>query len=1307
MELDNFKSYAGKQIVGPFDDFTCIIGPNGAGKSNMMDAISFVLGVQSRHLRSSHLKELIFKKDEESGSSRKASVKLVYQVGDNEVSGYRGGQEIEFSRFVSSSGVSNYKLNDKDVTYEEYESLLQSIGVLVKARNFLVFQGDVESVASKTPAEITKLLEHICGSDLLRAEYEELMREKAEAEEKTVFSMQKRKMFATQKKEVKDQKEEAEEFQMKREELHQMKTEHVLMRILGLKLSIEEHQKSVDRYGSAYTTAKEKEVNSEAEVVEVKKQIARLSKQCTAAEKDKAYNEKQKAALNLRLLETREKLLRLNERVGVLETSESKVQKDLEEQSVNITSLREELESLSATEVELRAQQDSTESSVQLNQDELDEYRNLREELAARIATESAEILAIEQNASSKRVNIQRIESQQDAIRTDLDGAQQLIDEYSSRISKLDDSITQSETEKAEMLEEREIMNENIRSCQQKAVTLNAELAEVMVKLNEVGEDRKRGKQEEKMNDAIETMKRIFTGVHGKLIDLCRPIQKKYSTAVTVAGGKHMDAIVVDSKQTASDCIRYMKDQRIGTCSILPLDNIVPKPVPERLRALSDGFRICQDLVECDDMFKPAISYALGSTVVCDSLEQAQDLCFNHNERVKVVTLTGHQIGKSGAMTGGTSGQSKDRWEEKEVEKIRKKKNEIEENIAENRRAMPSRQQLVDLDTKLKTLQTKIQFSQADRKVTRERLNQVHQQVVLKNKTSESLKSEANSLQTELLGLDSKMQEVRDVIRNVELEVFGEFSRKQGVANIREYEDSKLKTHQVLMEKFSDILEQKASLAAQLEYEQKRDFKGSLIRLASQIKEAKAEVVDLQEEESELKEKEVQIESASVDTEKKLKYATDELETETKRSKLLHQKRTTTIADRENLSKKVSTENILIERCRAQIHDVLQRAEVDEIYLPTIPTDDDKDKELQLTGSQSLSQGTPSSSGGESRRRRSSTQPSSSDSIYDESAHFSQSENPVVVANARTIEKVDLSSLRKLRNLSKQQFAETQEKLMTQISALSSELESVQPNMHASERYEGVVDKLKECNNDLEKAKDTSKTVSTRFEDVKRLRQRRFQECFDHVSESLSVIYKDLTRSSRHPLGGNAYLTLDNNDEPYMGGIRYTAMPPMKRFRDMDQLSGGEKTMAALALLFAIHSYRQAPFFVLDEVDAALDNVNVKKICNYIRQRSKEFQCIVISLKDMFFEHADSLIGICRDVESLSSKVLTLDLKQFNDNDEVSDDEADNVSVTSRASSQGSRVGRDSLQAFGQSPAKRKSSTPSSSPAIRSRRAEA
>lgn len=155
-------------------------------------------------------------------------------------------------------------------------------------------------------------------------------------------------------------------------------------------------------------------------------------------------------------------------------------------------------------------------------------------------------------------------------------------------------------------------------------------------------------------------------------------------------------------------------------------------------------------------------------------------------------------------------------------------------------------------------------------------------------------------------------------------------------------------------------------------------------------------------------------------------------------------------------------------------------------------------------------------------------------------------------------------------------------------------------------------------------------------------------EAYNHIEEALKTIYTDMTKSSKHPLGGNAYLSLDDTEEPYAGGLKFNAMPPMKRFRDMEQLSGGEKTVAALSLLFAIHSFHPAPFFVMDEVDAALDNINLRKVCNYISQRSKtDFQCIVISLKDMFYEHSQSLVGICRDVATNSSNTLTLDLTKF------------------------------------------------------------
>jgi structural maintenance of chromosome 1 len=135
-----------------------------------------------------------------------------------------------------------------------------------------------------------------------------------------------------------------------------------------------------------------------------------------------------------------------------------------------------------------------------------------------------------------------------------------------------------------------------------------------------------------------------------------------------------------------------------------------------------------------------------------------------------------------------------------------------------------------------------------------------------------------------------------------------------------------------------------------------------------------------------------------------------------------------------------------------------------------------------------------------------------------------------------------------------------------------------------------ISDKMKVTGAEYKKAVEGQRKAATAFQKIKSRRAKLFNDAFNHIDESLKTIYSDMTKSSKHPLGGNAYLSLDDTEEPYKGGMKFNAMPPMKRFRDMEQLSGGEKTVAALSLLFAIHSYHPAPFFVMDEVDAALDN---------------------------------------------------------------------------------------------------------------------
>jgi structural maintenance of chromosome 1 len=133
LEVENFKSYKGTQTIGPFFDFTAIIGPNGAGKSNLMDAISFVLGVRSAHLRGAQLKDLIYALDDrdKEGKGRRASVRLVYQM---------GADELHFTRTITGAGGSEYRIDGRVVNWEDYNAKLRSLGILVKARNFLVFQ---------------------------------------------------------------------------------------------------------------------------------------------------------------------------------------------------------------------------------------------------------------------------------------------------------------------------------------------------------------------------------------------------------------------------------------------------------------------------------------------------------------------------------------------------------------------------------------------------------------------------------------------------------------------------------------------------------------------------------------------------------------------------------------------------------------------------------------------------------------------------------------------------------------------------------------------------------------------------------------------------------------------------------------------------------------------------------------------------------------------------------------------------------------------------------------------------------------
>ena len=230
LEIENFKSYEGTQVIGPFSEFTAVIGPNGAGACLVFAMRALASTIESRvpttppsraagKIESDGRHQLRARRaiappalatpqrpglprGRRHERARRASVKLVYEVAADEIEGATAGTEIWFGRTISASGAGSYRLNGREVSWEVYDKQLREIGVLVRARNFLVFQGDVESIAAKNPRELCVFFEQISGSEDSKAEYELLKGKKEAAEENTIHSFQKRKGYAAERKQV-------------------------------------------------------------------------------------------------------------------------------------------------------------------------------------------------------------------------------------------------------------------------------------------------------------------------------------------------------------------------------------------------------------------------------------------------------------------------------------------------------------------------------------------------------------------------------------------------------------------------------------------------------------------------------------------------------------------------------------------------------------------------------------------------------------------------------------------------------------------------------------------------------------------------------------------------------------------------------------------------------------------------------------------------------------------------------------------------------------------------------------------------
>ncbi|XP_010981731.1 structural maintenance of chromosomes protein 1B isoform X1 [Camelus dromedarius] len=1213
--VENFKSWRGRQVIGPFKRFTCIIGPNGSGKSNVMDALSFVMGEKIANLRVKNIQELIHGAHIGKPVSSSASVKIVYVE--------ESGEEKTFTRIIRG-GCSEFHFNDNPVSRSFYITELEKIGIIVKARNCLVFQGTVELISMKKPKERTQFFEEISTSGELAREYEEKKRKLQKAEEDAQFNFNKKKNVAAERKHAKLEKEEAERYQSLLEELKINKIQLQLFQLYHNEKKIHFLNTELERVNKDLSVTKESLSRHENIVKAKKKEHGMLSRQLQQTEKELKSLE---ALLNQKrpqYIKAKENTSHHLKKLDVAKKSIKDSEKQCSKQEDDIKALETELIDLDVAwrsfEKQIEEEAVHKGRDIELEASQLDRYKELKEQVRKKVAlkTQQLEKLRWEQKADEERLAFEK--RRHGEVQENLKQIKEQIEDHKKRIEKLEEYTKTCMNCLKEKKEQEEALVDEIEKTKSRMSEVNEELNLIRSELQNAGIDTHEGRRQQKRAEILEHLKRLYPdSVFGRLLDLCHPIHKKYQLAVTKLFGRYMVAIVVTSEKVAKDCIRFLKEERAEPETFLALDYLDIKPINERLREIK-GCKMVIDVIKTQfPQLKKVIQFVCGNGLVCETVEEARHIAFGGPERRKTVALDGTLFLKSGVISGGSSDlKYKARcWDEKELKNLRDRRTQLIQELKNLMKALRKEADLKQLRTLVQGTQTRLKYSQSELEI-------------IKKKRLAAFFREQSQLQSELLNIESqctmlsegikerqkRIEEFQGKIDKVEDDIFQHFCEEIGVENIREFENKHIKQQQEIDQKRLEFEKQKTRLNIQLEYSRSHLKKklNKINTLKETIQKGREDIDNLKKTEedclkivNELMEKQQQLKDMFVAQNSNAEKVQAQIEEE--RKKFL-------AVDREVVKrqKEVVIIQTSLEQKRLEKHNMLLDCKVQDIEIILLLGSLDDIIEVELG-----------------------TEAESTQATLD------------IYEKEEAIE-IDYSSLREdLKALQTDKEVEAHLRLLRQQIASQEDvlLKTAAPNLRALENLKTVRDKFQESAEAFEASRKEARICRQEFEQVKKRRYDLFSQCFEHVSVSIDQIYKKLCRNH----SAQAFLSPENPEEPYLEGISYNCVAPGKRFMPMDNLSGGEKCVAALALLFAVHSFRPAPFFVLDEVDAALDNTNIGKVSSYIKEQAQEqFQMIIISLKEEFYSKADALIGIYPEHDDcMFSQVLSLDLSQYPD----------------------------------------------------------
>ncbi|CEF70232.1 Structural maintenance of chromosomes protein 4 [Strongyloides ratti] len=1227
IDVENFKSYYGRQTIGPLHkNFSAIIGPNGSGKSNVIDSLLFVFGFRASSIRSKKISSLIH------SSNGKENINYCYvqinfvKIFDIDEINFKIIPNTAFSigRYAYQDNSSKYCYNGKMKQYNDIKMLLKKEGIDLEHNRFLILQGEVELLALMPPkgkkegeTGMLEYLEDIIGSNRYKEFIDKLV---AGIEDLSV----KKNLFMVRFQRIEEEKNKLTEDA--KECICYIKAQNAQSFFSNVKFHIEmfKEMDSRDEKKQQLDILNEETKECEAKIKELdksqtaeKEKLKQLQGEIDAviSEGDRLKNnlknegeKRKKAEADILKFETKlndsskalaKEQKKLSELVSAPENCDKKIselQKELEEYEKII-----EEKSVIVDESLLKFEKMSAEFAERLKEPE-----SIVNELKLKESEACNELALARQNHSN-------LVAQNKAGEEDLSNIKNSIATTENELKTLVKSLAESTETLSKCKEELSEKEKKLEEIEIEDQELDPIVKELKVKKDLIEEQKQSRQSQNKVVDALMTFKHLkkIDGIFGRLGDL-GGIDPKYDFAITAACRNQLDFIVVDTTETAQACIKYLKETKGGRASMLILSeqvkrfskHIGPIKVPKNSQRLFD-------LIECNDnKLRCAFYFALRDTLVCNDIDTARKVGLEGEKRWKVVSLKGEIVEVSGVMTGGG------------------KKPEGGKMGRSAKVVTSSQQEENEYDEIIREYETKYQ-----------RLNEVRDEIGrLKNQIN-TLKREIQILETRIAQEMEKMRELSQKKSNEE-EIdllIDKIERLQ-----RLYEKCQAKTAKArvavtticnerdgLYEKIVGIHEEPLNQVKNKKIQCEKTIKSEKNKKSTAVLNAKKcekSIVNIQ---NEMEEMEQMLNENREFLDKNFK-TTFALEKEIEANKLAEDAARNALKDAMGRTKEFSEEQVVLTR---QFNQLCNDRDVKEVEYNQIENSirviKKKVKELKTTDISSVA----------NILNVTNEEVNSADFLFDAGNGTivgNHGENDITVIG----EKVEgLSECMLSGKLPKYTREELELINLTDFNINSSIInirfkQTKKIRMSVLDEFKAVLEKYEKENAILQQMNKKLKQYSASLDNLRKKRLIEFLNGYTQILRHLKLIYQMLT------LGGEANLELVNSMDPFEKGIRFCVRPPFKTWRDMSRLSGGEKTLSSLALVFALHRYRPTPLYVMDEIDAALDFKNVTILSHFVKKQTKNAQFIIITLRNNMFELADRIIGICKQSDCTQNVVI-------------------------------------------------------------------